>query len=256
MCNRLLDYSQNALRVAGQARSSLIAVASQVVGAQALHRESPSLPIVMAGGSGALQTGLIESLGRPGGNVTGPLNLSDELTAKLFELVREIAPYAKRVASLSSGRGVVEAEVRAQSRAAAQALGMRLTETVAESPSQLAGVAERCAREQCEALVSLPDPNLRRFPEVVTALAASLRIPGVYSNTPFSRVGGLLSYSADFSRRAATYVDKILNGARPGDLPIERPNKFELVINLKTATSLGIKIPQAILLRADRVIET
>jgi putative ABC transport system substrate-binding protein len=236
-----------------------LAVAYQVIGAQALHRESPSMPIVMAGGSGALQTGLIESLARPGGKVTGLLNLSDELTAKLFELLREIAPRAKRVVALSSGRGVVEAEVRAQSRAAAKALGMTLTEAVAESSSQLSGIAERCAREHCEALVSLPDPALSSFPEAVTALAASMRIPAVYSNTAFSTAGGLVSYSADFvqiSRRAAVYVDKILKGARPGDLPIERPTKFELVVNLKTANSLGIKIPQAMLLRADRVIET
>jgi putative ABC transport system substrate-binding protein len=235
-----------------------LAVAYQVIGAQALHRESASMPIVMAGGSGALQTGLIESLARPGGTVTGLLNLSDELTAKLFELMHEIAPRARRVIALSSGRGVVEAEVRAQSRAAARSLGMTLIEAVAESSSQLTGIAERCARENCEALVSLPDPTLSSFPGAVTALAAALRIPAVYSNTAFSTVGGLVSYSADFaqiSRRAAVYVDKILKGARPGDLPIERPTTFELVVNLKTANMLGVRIPQAILVRADRVIE-
>ena len=235
-----------------------VAVAHQVVGAQALHRESPSTPIVMAGGSGALQTGLVQSLARPGGNVTGLLNLSDELTGKLFELMHEIAPRATRVVALSSGRGVVEAEVRAQSRAAAKALGMTLVDAVAESSSQLGAIAERCSREHCEAMVSLPDPTLGSFAEAVTTLAASMRIPAVYSNTAFSTVGGLVSYSSDFlqiSRRAAVYVDKILKGAKPGDLPIERPTKFELVVNLKTAQGLGIKIPQAILLRADRVIE-
>jgi putative ABC transport system substrate-binding protein len=171
---------------------------------------------------------------------------------------REIAPKAKRVVALSSGRGVVEAEVRAQSRSAAGVLGLTLVEAVAQSPSQLAAVAERCAREHCDAMVSLPDPNLSSFPEAVTAMASSLRIPAVYSNTAFSNVGGLISYSADFlqiCRRAATYVDKILKGAKPGDLPIERPTKFDLVVNLKTANALGIKIPQAVLLRADRVIE-
>jgi putative ABC transport system substrate-binding protein len=235
-----------------------IAVAYQVVGAQALHRESHGMPIVMAGGSGALQTGLIASLARPGGNVTGLLNLSDELTAKLFELVSEIAPQAKRVVALSSGRGVVEAEVRAQSRAAAQTVGLTLVDAIAESASQLEGIADRCAREHCEALVSLPDPILSSFPAAVTALATALRMPAVYSNTAFSTVGGLVSYSADFaqiSRRAAMYVDKILKGAKPGDLPVERPTKFELVVNLKTAHVLGIRIPQAILVRADRVIE-
>ena len=235
-----------------------VAVAHQVVAAQALHRESTSMPIVMAGGSGALQTGLVQSLARPGGEVTGLLNLSDELTGKLFELMHEVAPRATRVVALSSGRGVVEAEVRAQSRAAAKALGMTLVDAVAESSAQLAAIAERCSREHCEAMVSLPDPTLSSFAEAVTALAASVRIPAVYSNTAFSTVGGLVSYSADFleiSRRAAVYVDKILKGAKPADLPIERPTKFELVVNLKTAQSLGIKVPQALLLRADRVID-
>jgi len=140
----------------------------------------------------------------------------------------------------------------------AQSLGMTLIEAIVESRAQLPSLAERCARERCEALVSLADPNLNGFRDGVTALAASLRIPAVYSFTAFVLDGGLMSYSADYvqlSRRAAAYVDKILKGAKPGELPIERPIKFELVINMKTARTLGIRIPPSIMVRADRIIE-
>ena len=235
-----------------------VAVANQVLAAQALQRESKLVPIVMMGGSGAFDAGLIDSLGRPGRNVTGLTNQGEELTAKLFQLLQEIAPRAKRVVALTSGRGVIEQEIRAQSRAVAQNYGMTLIEAIAESPSQLPQLAERCARENCEALVSLADPNLNSFRGAITNLASSLSVPAAYSFTAFALEGGLISYSADYaqlSHRAASYVDKILKGAKPGDLPVERPTKFELIVNMKTAEALGIKIPQSILVRADQVIE-
>jgi putative ABC transport system substrate-binding protein len=235
-----------------------VAVANQVVAAQALYRESHSIPIVMLGGSGAMRAGLIESLARPGRNVTGLTNQGEELTAKLFQLLNEIAPRTKRVLALTSGLGAIEQEIRAESRAVAQRYGMTLIEAFAKSPSELTPLIERCAREHCEALVALADPNLNSFRESVTALAASLRVPAVYSFTAFAMDGGLLSYSADYvqlSRRGAAYVDKILKGAKAGDLPVELPNKFELMINMKSARALGITIPQSILVRADRIVE-
>lgn len=235
-----------------------VAVAQPVLAAQAFHRESKTIPIVMAGGAGAQRVGLIASLARPGSNVTGLTNQGDELTTKLFELLREIAPRAKRVLALSSGLGAAELDVRAGSRAAAKAYGLTLIEAFAESPSQLPPLAERCVRERCEALVSLLDPNLSSFRGEVVSLAARLRIPAAYPTNNFAEEGGLISYSTDIlqqARRAATYVDKILKGAKPGDLPVERPTKFELVVNQKTAKALGLKIPQSILVRADRVIE-
>ena len=235
-----------------------VAVAQPVLAAQAFHRESKTIPIVMAGGAGAQRVGLIASLARPGGNVTGLTNQGDELTTKLFELLQEIAPRAKRVVALSSGLGAVELDVRAGSRAAAKAYGLTLIEAFAESPSQLRLLAERCARERCEALVSLLDPNLTNFRGDVVALAAKLRIPAAYPINAFAEDGGLISYSTNtlqLTRRAATYVDKILKGAKPGDLPVERPTKFELVVNQKTAKALGLKIPPSILVRTDRVIE-
>ncbi len=125
---------------------------------------------------------------------------------------------------------------------------------IAESPSQLPLLAKRCAKENCEALVSQADPNLNSFRGAITSLASSLNVPAVYSFTAFALDGGLISYSADYAqlrRRATSYVDKILKGAKPGDLPVERPTKFELIVNMKTAKALGIKIPQSILVHAD-----
>ena len=235
-----------------------VAATNLVLPAQAFHRESKTIPIVMTGGAGAQRVGLIASLARPGGNVTGVTNQGDELTTKLFELLQEIAPRAKRVVVLSSGLGTAELDGRAGSRAAAKVYGMTLVDAFAESASQLPPLAERCARERCEALVALLDPNLASFRGEVVALAARLRIPAVYPLIAFAEEGGLIAYSADLqqlTRRAAVYVDKILKGAKPGDLPIERPTKFELVVNQKTAKALGLKIPPSILVRIDRVIE-
>lgn len=135
---------------------------------------------------------------------------------------------------------------------------MTLIDAFTVSPSEVMPLAERCARERCEALVTLLDPNLTSCRGEVIALAARLRIPNVHAVIEFAEDGGLISYSADSqqaTRRAAMYVDKILKGAKPADLPIERPTKFELVVNQKTARALGLEIPQSILVRADRVID-
>jgi putative ABC transport system substrate-binding protein len=235
-----------------------IAVAAPVLSAQALHRESKTVPIVMASGAGAQRIGLIASLAHPGGNVTGVTNQLDELAAKQLELLREIAPNARRVMTLSSGLGAAEPDVREGSRVAAKAYGMTLIEALADSAAKLPQVSAACERERCEALVVLLDPNVSSFRTEVAAMAARLRIPSVYPTLVYVDDGGLVAYATDLRplfRRAASYADKILKGARPADLPVERPTKFELVVNLKTAKALGIKIPQSVLLRADRVIE-
>ena len=235
-----------------------VAVGSPVLSAQALHRESKTVPIVIASGSGAQRLGLIASLARPGGNVTGLTNQLNELSAKQLELVKEIAPNAKRVMTLSSGLSITEAEAREGTRVAAKAYGITLIEALADRPEKLAQVSARCEREQCDALVVLLDPNLQNFRFEVIEMAARLRIPSAYPVLEFADEGGLLAYSTDIRslfRRAASYVDRILKGAKPEDLPVEQPTKFELVVNLKTARAIGIKIPPSVLLRADRVIE-
>jgi putative ABC transport system substrate-binding protein len=235
-----------------------VVVASLVRSAQALHRETKTVPIVMASGAGAQNLGLIASLARPGGNVTGLTNQGDELTAKLFELLKEIAPKAKRVIALSSGLGSVESEVRMDSRMAASRHGLELIEALVDAPDKLSALAGRCERERCEALVTLLDPSLYSFRKEIVAFATGLRIPAVHAVAEFANDGGLIAYSVNAQqlwRRAATYVDKILKGAKPADLPVEQPTKFELVINRKTAKALGIRIPESLLVRADRVIE-
>jgi len=157
-----------------------VAIASPVLSAQALARESKTVPIVMASGAGAQRLGLIASLAHPGGNVTGLQNQLDELSAKQLEFLREIAPNAKRVMALSSGLGASEPDVREGSRAAAKTFGMTLIEALADSPTRIGEVSAACERERCEALLVLLDPNVQNFRSEVVAMAARLRIPAVY----------------------------------------------------------------------------
>jgi putative tryptophan/tyrosine transport system substrate-binding protein len=235
-----------------------VIVTRPVLAAQAVQKESRTAPIVMATGAGALRAGLIASLARPGGNVTGLTNQGDELPTKLFQLLREVAPRARRVLVLSSGQAVVEPDTRAAARAAAETYGLALVEAYARTADELPAAMERCRRERCEAMVTLLDTNFSSFPEQVVNIAAQLRIPAVYYGRELVLRGGLIAYGADarvLNRRAATYVDKILKGARPADLPVEQPTQFELTVNQSTARALDLKLPQSILLRADQVID-
>lgn len=239
------------------AQQPAVAVGSPVLSVQAFHRESKTVPIVMANGAGAQRVGLIASLARPGGNVTGIQNQLDELSVKQLELLRELAPHARRVMTLSSGLGAAEPDVRQGSRAAGKVYGMSLFEAFADTPAKLAQVSAAFAREGCDALVVLLDPNLQGFRPEVIAMAAKLRSPAVYPTLEYADDGGLLAYSTEVGvlfRRAASYVDRILKGAKPADLPVEQPTKFEMRVNLRTARTLGISIPQSILLRADVLI--
>jgi len=250
-------------RLTGLARELLalkpaVVVAEPVIAARAVFLESKTVPIVMAGGAGAQRYGMVASLARPGGNVTGVTNLLDELSAKQLQLLGDVAPRVKRVMALSSGLGAAEDDVRAGSRAAAKGNGMTLIEALADTPEKLAQVSALCVRERCDALLVLLDPNLANFRPEVIAMAARLRVPAAYPILEFADEGGLLAYSTDtllLARRAAIYVDKILKGAKPGELPVERPTKFELVINLKTAKALGLTVPPSLRGRADRLIE-
>lgn len=235
-----------------------VAVAFPVLSAQALQRESKTVPIVMAAGSGAQRIGLIASLSHPGSNVTGLNNQLDELSAKQLQLLREVAPNAKRVITLSSGLGAAEPDVREGSRLAANALGMTLIEALADKPAALAQVSADCERSKCDAMVVLVDPNVQSFRSEIIAMASKLRIPAVYPTSDFADDGGLVVYSIDgpsLWRRAATFVDRILKGAKPADLPVEGPTKFELVLNMRTATALGISFPKSLLVRSDRLVQ-
>jgi putative ABC transport system substrate-binding protein len=233
-------------------------VTAPVLSAQAAFRETKTVPIVMASGSGALRAGLIASMAHPGGNVTGVTNQGDDLTQKHFELLNEIAPRAKRVIALSSGQGVVEPDIRSQSRAAAKKYGMTLIEAWADTPAKVRELNDRCVKERCEAMVILLDPTIGSLSAELAAVAAKLKLPSVFYSHEFVQDGGLISYSVDFKKlfaRSATYVDKILKGAKPADLPIEQPTTFDLTVNRKTAKTLGLRLPNSILVRADKVIE-
>ena len=177
--------------------------------------------------------------------------------SRMAGIVTRSLPLSSQSLTLNANCRV--SDVRSESRAAAKAYGMTLIEARADSVEKIRQLSALCARERCEALVVLLDPTLTGWRTDVVALAAKLRLPAVYAGgVEFVEAGGLITYAADARtgfHRAATYVDKILKGAKPGDLPVEQPTKFELVINMKTAKALGITIPPSILVRTDRVIE-
>ncbi len=217
-----------------------------------------AIPIVMAAASDPVATGLVESLARPGGNITGLSQMSPQLAGKRLELLKEIVPKLSRVAVLWNPQRASSTLTWKELQLPARQLGIQLHSLEVRSPDDLDKAFEDATRARAGALVITGDPvivtNLRR----IAGLAAKSRLPSIFQITEFADSGGLVSYGPDRSdmyRRAATYVDKILKGAKPGELPIEQPTKFEMVINMKTAKALGIKIPQSILVQTTRVIE-
>jgi putative ABC transport system substrate-binding protein len=208
-----------------------------------------------------LGAGLVTSLARPGGNVTGLSRLAPELVGKCLELLKQAVPRVSRVAVLwqPGGHGErTEKDMLKGADVAARALGVRLQFVEARGLADVDRAFSDMTRARVGALTVLTSPTFVNERRRLVDLAAKNRLPAVYSVREFVDVGGLMAYGpngADLLRRAATYVDKILRGAKPGDLPVEQPTKFELVINLKTAKALGLTIPQSILIRADEVIQ-
>jgi putative ABC transport system substrate-binding protein len=214
------------------------------------------IPVVMAFGDDPVRKGLVVSLARPGGNITGvSLVAAGTMAAKRVEILREAVPRARRIALLS-WPGMDSAQVKE----AEQAARTLKTETVLVEVrnGDYEGAFSTLAAERADALFVLSSPLLNRDRKRIIALAARHRLPAIYEWGESAEDGGLLAYGAegrDLNRRVAAYVDKILKGAKPGDLPIEQPTAFELVINLKTAKALGLTIPPSLLARADQVIE-
>jgi putative ABC transport system substrate-binding protein len=221
-------------------------------------RASSSIPIVTASGADYVSLGLANSLARPGRNVTGMTSISTGLTAKRLELLREILPKLSRLAVLWHAGNIGSMPAMRDIEGAANASKIVLQNYGITTEKELVEAIATAAKERAEALFLIAGPFTYSERGRIAELALKYRLPTMHGPSEYVDAGGLISYAPsypDLYRHAAGYVDKILKGAKPGDLPIEQPTKFELVINKKTAKALGIVIPQAVLLRAERVIE-
>ena len=225
---------------------------------QAARNASTQVPIVMALVADPVGSKLIQSLARPGSNITGVTGISYDLIGKQLELLKEIVPGLKRLAALWNPTNSSHLAATKEFGMAARALRLELQLMEAQDAKELDSALSQLTAMRPGALIAASDPLFDSQQKRIAEFAAKNRLPAVYTKTPFTDAGGLISYGArypDLFRRAATYVDKIFKGAKPADLPVEQPTKFELVVNMKTAKALGIKIPNSILVRADRVIE-
>jgi putative ABC transport system substrate-binding protein len=227
----------------------------------AAKRATSTLPIVFAYAADPVTSGLVTSLARPGGNVTGLSNLTPDLVGKCLEQLKQAVPGVSRVAVLWQPGALgerTEKDMLKEAEVAARALGVRPQFVEARGPADFDRAFSDMTQARAGALTVLPSSMFVNERRRLVDLAAKNRLPAVYPWREFVDAGGLMSYGpnvADLFRRAATYVDKILKGAKPADLPVEQPTKFELVINLKTAKALGLTIPQSLLGRADEVIQ-
>jgi len=217
-----------------------------------------TISIVMAQDGDPVGSGFVASLARPGGNITGLATLSPELSGKQLELLKEIVPKLSRVAVFGASTGTTNAQNLRETELAAGALGIKLQYLDVLNPKDIETAFRAASKGRAEAVLVLGSPVLNSQRTQVVELAAKNRLPAVYGQPEFMDAGGLMFYGAsttEMFRRAATYVDKILKGRKPADLPVEQPIKFELVINLKAAKQIGLTIPQSVLYRADRVIK-
>jgi putative ABC transport system substrate-binding protein len=220
----------------------------------ALQQATTTIPIVMGTTGDPIGAGFIKSLARPGGNITGTTSQSVELTAKALELLHATVPTAKRVAVLMSPAAQHQTMLK-EADAAAKQMGLAIIPVTARTPTDFDNAFATMHEEGCDAVLVLADPRIIRK---LVELPAQQRLPAIYQATGFVEMGGLMSYSADVNelfRHVAIYVDKILKGANPADLPVEQPTRLVLEVNLRTAKALGLTIPDSILVSADKVIE-
>jgi putative tryptophan/tyrosine transport system substrate-binding protein len=238
-----------------------VIVAPPTPAAQAAKQATKTIPIVFAGAGDPVTSGLVTSLARPGGNVTGLSGLSPELVGKCLEQLKHAVPGVRRLAVLwhpGGQGGRSEKDMLKEAEVAARALGMRVQIVEARGVAEFDRAFSDMTTARADALAVLPSNLFNNERRRLADLATKNRLPAVYQFREYVDAGGLMAYGAnlaDLNRRAATYVDKILKGAKPGDLPVEQPTKFELVINLKAAKALGLTIPQSVLAQADEVIQ-
>ncbi len=235
-----------------------VIVTRAVPGAVAAKHATTTIPIVFVGVADALATGLVPSLGHPGGNITGLTSLAPELSGKRLELLKETISKVSRVVVLRNPSNAGNTTIWKETEEASQALGLQLQSLEVRSAKDLENAFESATRIHGQALMTLPDPFLQSHRKQIVDFAAKSRLPGIYTDPEFVEAGGLMSYAAnplEFYARAASFVERILKGAKPGDLPVEQPTKFELLINLKAAKQIGVTIPPNVLARADKVIK-
>jgi putative ABC transport system substrate-binding protein len=234
-----------------------VIVVENTIAARAIKRATSTTPIVMAIVSDPVGSGLVASLAHPGGNVTGLSMMLSEISAKRLQLLKEVLPQATHVAVLSNPSVPWHAKVIEDLKAAPPSLSIELSFAGARTPEEIDPAFSALSRARAQALYVIEDPIFLTHRTTLFRLATNARLPTVHGNRRYVDAGGLMSYGpsyGDLFRRSAGCVDKILKGAKPGDLPVEQPTKFDLVINLKTAKVLGLTIPRSILLQADEVI--
>jgi putative tryptophan/tyrosine transport system substrate-binding protein len=225
---------------------------------RAAKEATSTIPIVMTQDPDPIATGFVASLARPGGNITGLSTLAPEISGKQLELLKEIVPRLSRVAVLGSSTQPGNAQALREVELTAGTFGVRLQYLDVLSSKNIETAFRAASKGRAEAVLVLGGPVLNSHRTQIADLAAKNRLPAIYDRREYVEAGGLMSYATsitDLDRRAATYVDKILKGTKPADLPVEQPTKFEFVINLKAAKQIGLTIPPNVLARADRVIK-
>ncbi len=241
-------------------RENVDVIVSQVTQASlAAKNATRTIPIVMVGVGDPVGAGLVRSLSRPGGNITGTSGVAVAVVGKALQLLTEVVPRISRMAVLwNPANPVFQAQLVSETEAAAQALRVQLQFVEARSPGELDSAFRAISGQGAGAILVLSDPVFTTHRARIVELVAKTRLPAMYGIRDAAEAGGLMSYGPDYAelgRRSATYVDRILKGAKPADLPVEQPTKFELVVNLKTAKALGIAVPPSVLGRANTIIE-
>jgi putative ABC transport system substrate-binding protein len=224
---------------------------------RAAKNASKLIPIVMAHGSDPVELGYVASLATPGGNITGLTHMAPELGGKRLELLKEVLPKLSRAAVLTDPNTQGHGPQIKELELAARALRLQLRPAEIRGPNELESAFSAMTRERVRAFIALQEPTLDRLRERIVDLAAKNRLPAMYPNSEYVETGGLMSYAADIVamfRRSAVYVDKILKGTKPADIPVEQPMRFEFIVNLNAAKQIGLTIPPNVLVRANKVI--
>jgi putative ABC transport system substrate-binding protein len=251
--NRLPDLAADLVRL----KVDLIVTNAGAPGVLAAKKATRTVPIVFLSAGDPVGSGLVESFARPGGNVTGSTTLGPELAGKRLELLKEAFPKVSRVAVLWNPANPALIPERKETEVAAQGLGVQLQSVEVRSVNDFDNAFSAITNERAQALLTTPDPVNNSQAKRIIEFATKSRLPAMYANPEFVNGGGLMSYGpsyTDMYRRTATYVDKILKGAKAGELPVEQPKKFDFIINLDAAKQIGLTIPPSVLTRADKII--